>query len=118
MNCPKCGLLIGHGTMGTVTPLCQCSWNQKVLVGSTSKGREVAELLQQLAEYKQRAEAAEAKLRESEMQKPQAFALIVDGAFCSAHRHKYDAEHEGMEIGARFDVIPLYAKPFPKQEDK
>ena len=27
MNCPKCGLLIGHGTMGTTLPLCQCQWN-------------------------------------------------------------------------------------------
>ena len=50
-NCPKCGLLIGQGTMGTVTPLCQCGWNtQPVLVNLP----DTVDYIKQLEAAKQR----------------------------------------------------------------
>lgn len=65
-------------------------------------------LVSQLAEYKQRAEAAEEKLRELEMQEPSVF-LYGD----EIHMVRPPASYPPIEY------IALYAKPFPsKQEEK
>lgn len=115
MNCEKCGLLIGHGTMGTVTPLCQCGWSSKSELKRLCVQDPIG-MAEQLAEYKQRAEAAEAKLRELEMQEP--YGYWIQHPYTANVRFSKVAPDTQVMAMSQHIVTPLYAKPFPKQEDK
>ena len=42
-------------------------------------------------------------------QKPAGYALIINGARQGLYAFKQDAMEKGMEIGARFDLLPLYS---------
>jgi uncharacterized Zn finger protein (UPF0148 family) len=67
MNCPKCGLPIGHGTMGTVLPLCQCSFISR---SPDAQGPSQLDILQQqLAASEQARQKAEAELAQERISK-------------------------------------------------
>lgn len=46
--------------------------------------------------------------QEQQTSKPAGYTLIVNGARQGLYAFKHDAMEKGMEIGARFDLLPLY----------